>query len=207
MPRQRWNLPQEKLLFQFSSLDGFYLFTYSFFTATVAELTLHYYRVARCQETTKICESSSISPTYLSLIISVSSALHAGRPLTSPLLTSSAELSVSLARCSGLATSSTPILRRCCFQAAIGIRTRIELGELVTWVSADRRLKIAKKASIGNNQTFINKLTLRPPHTWAWGPVFIALQALSSVEEPEPVQVRFTLCLRDQQSKWMQRWM
>ena len=32
----------------------------------------------------------------------------------------------------------------------------------------------------------------------------IALQALSLVEKAEPVQVRFTLRLRDQQSMWMQ---
>ena len=32
----------------------------------------------------------------------------------------------------------------------------------------------------------------------------ITLQALSLVEKAEPVQVRFTLCLRDQQSMWMQ---
>ena len=32
----------------------------------------------------------------------------------------------------------------------------------------------------------------------------IALQALSLVEKAEPVQVRFTLHLRDQRSKWMQ---
>jgi hypothetical protein len=32
----------------------------------------------------------------------------------------------------------------------------------------------------------------------------ITLQALSLVEKVEPVQVRFTLCLRDQRSMWMQ---
>ena len=39
--------------------------------------------------------------------------------------------------------------------------------------------------------------------TWDWGPMTIALQALSLVEKAEPVQVRFTLRLRDQRSKWM----
>ena len=38
-----------------------------------------------------------------------------------------------------------------------------------------------------------------------WEPVSSTLQALSLVEKAEPVQVRyFTLCLRDQWSKWMQ---
>jgi hypothetical protein len=43
-----------------------------------------------------------------------------------------------------------------------------------------------------------------PLHTRDWGPVTIILQALSLVEKPEPVQVRFTLRLRDQRSMWMQ---
>ena len=37
-----------------------------------------------------------------------------------------------------------------------------------------------------------------------WEPMTITLQALSLVEKVELVQVRFTLCLRDQQSMWMQ---
>ena len=37
--------------------------------------------------------------------------------------------------------------------------------------------------------------------TQDWGPVTIALQALSLVEKAEPVQVRLTLRLRDQLSK------
>ena len=41
-------------------------------------------------------------------------------------------------------------------------------------------------------------------HTRDWGPVTIAFQALSLVEKAEPVQVRFTLRLRDQQSMQMQ---
>ena len=49
-----------------------------------------------------------------------------------------------------------------------------------------------------------NRLTLRPLHTWDWEPMTIALQALSLVEKVEPVQARFTLRLRDQQSTWMQ---
>ena len=36
-----------------------------------------------------------------------------------------------------------------------------------------------------------------PLHTRDWEPVTIALQALSLVGKAEPVQVRFTLCLRD----------
>ena len=43
-----------------------------------------------------------------------------------------------------------------------------------------------------------------PLHTWDWEPVTITLQALSLVEKAEPVQVRFTLRSRDQQSMWMQ---
>ena len=45
---------------------------------------------------------------------------------------------------------------------------------------------------------------LGPLHTWDWEPVTITLQALSLVEKVEPVQVRFTLRLRDQHSMWMQ---
>jgi hypothetical protein len=46
---------------------------------------------------------------------------------------------------------------------------------------------------------------LGPLHTRDWGPVTIALQALSLVEKAEPVQVHyFTLRLRDQRSMRMQ---
>ena len=45
---------------------------------------------------------------------------------------------------------------------------------------------------------------LGPLHTRDWEPVTIALQALSLVEKAEPIQVRFTLCSRDQRSMWMQ---
>ena len=45
---------------------------------------------------------------------------------------------------------------------------------------------------------------LRSLHTRDREPVTIPLQALSLVEKVEPVQVRFTLRLRDQQSMWMQ---
>ena len=41
-------------------------------------------------------------------------------------------------------------------------------------------------------------------HTWDWGLMIIALEALSLVEKVEPVQVHFVLRLRDQRSKWMQ---
>ena len=37
-----------------------------------------------------------------------------------------------------------------------------------------------------------------------WEPVTSTLQALSLVGKAETVQVRFTLCLRDQRSTWMQ---
>jgi hypothetical protein len=43
-----------------------------------------------------------------------------------------------------------------------------------------------------------------PRHTRDWEPVSNTLQALSLVEKAEPVQVRFTLRLRDQWSMWMQ---
>ena len=43
-----------------------------------------------------------------------------------------------------------------------------------------------------------------PLHTWDWEPVTFTLQALSLVEKAKPVQVRFTLRLRDQRSMWMQ---
>ena len=45
---------------------------------------------------------------------------------------------------------------------------------------------------------------LGPLNTWVWEPVTSTLQALSLVEKAEPVQVCFTLCLRDQRSMWMQ---
>jgi hypothetical protein len=48
------------------------------------------------------------------------------------------------------------------------------------------------------------KRPLGPLHTRDWEPMTITLQALSSVEKEELVQVRFTLRLRDQQSMWMQ---
>ena len=46
--------------------------------------------------------------------------------------------------------------------------------------------------------------TLEPLHTRDWEPVTIALRALSLVKKTEPVQVPFTLHLRDQRSMWMQ---
>ena len=45
---------------------------------------------------------------------------------------------------------------------------------------------------------------LGPLHTRDWEPVTSTPQALSLVEKVEPVQVRFTLHLRDQRSRWMQ---
>ena len=41
-------------------------------------------------------------------------------------------------------------------------------------------------------------------HTQDWEPVINTLQALFLVKKAEPVQVRFTLCSRDQRSKWLQ---
>jgi hypothetical protein len=43
-----------------------------------------------------------------------------------------------------------------------------------------------------------------PLHTWDWEHVTITFQSLSLVEKVEPIQVHFTLSLRDQRSKWMQ---
>jgi hypothetical protein len=43
-----------------------------------------------------------------------------------------------------------------------------------------------------------------PLHTQDREPVAITFQALSLVEKAEPIQVRFTLRLRDQRSMWMQ---
>ena len=47
---------------------------------------------------------------------------------------------------------------------------------------------------------------LEPLHTWDWEPMTIIFQALSLVENAEPVQVHFSLRLRDQRSMWMQYW-
>jgi hypothetical protein len=46
-------------------------------------------------------------------------------------------------------------------------------------------------------------MCLGPLHTQDWEPVTITLQALSLVEKAEPVQVHFTLRLRDRRSMWM----
>jgi hypothetical protein len=58
--------------------------------------------------------------------------------------------------------------------------------------------------SISLFEVGIRYVTLGPLHTRDWEPVTITLQALSLVEKEEPLQVRFTLHLRDQQSTWMQ---
>ena len=52
--------------------------------------------------------------------------------------------------------------------------------------------------------TLCVKWLLGPLHTREWEPVSSTLQALSLLEKAELVQVRFTLCLTDQQSMWMQ---
>jgi hypothetical protein len=48
------------------------------------------------------------------------------------------------------------------------------------------------------------RATLVSLHTRDWEPMTITLQALSLVEKAEPVQVRFTLRLRDHRSMWIQ---
>jgi hypothetical protein len=51
----------------------------------------------------------------------------------------------------------------------------------------------------------LHSTNLRGPfHAWDWEPMIITLQALSLVEKAEPVQVRFTIHLRDRRSMWMQ---
>ena len=59
-----------------------------------------------------------------------------------------------------------------------------------------------RPSSLGPSQ--ILYMILRATSHTRWGPVTIALQALSLVERSELVHVHFTLWLRDQQSKWMQ---
>ena len=49
-----------------------------------------------------------------------------------------------------------------------------------------------------------NSRDLGPLHTRSWEPVTITLQPVSLVEKVEPVQLHFTLCLRDQWSTRMQ---
>ena len=47
-------------------------------------------------------------------------------------------------------------------------------------------------------------LSLGPLHTQDWEPMTVTLQALLLVEKVKPVQVQFTLRLKDQWSMWMQ---
>ena len=56
----------------------------------------------------------------------------------------------------------------------------------------------------GGRAAYITTSPKRPLHTQDWEPMLITLQALSLVEKVEPVQVRFTLRLRDQWSMWTQ---
>ena len=74
-------------------------------------------------------------------------------------------------------------------------------------------LVVSKSFVLKHFITFFNNIALHPSsiqhsvrviHTQDWEPVTITLQALSLVEKVEPVQVRFTLRLRDQRSMWMQ---
>ena len=60
------------------------------------------------------------------------------------------------------------------------------------------------EVSQSENVSIQDPSTLGPLHTWDWEPVTITLQALSLVQKARPVQVRFTLCLRDQRSMRMQ---
>jgi hypothetical protein len=61
-----------------------------------------------------------------------------------------------------------------------------------------------------NIRVWLRKVSEQPPCTWGplhtqdCKPVTITLQALSLVEKAEPVQVCFTLCLRDRRSMWTQ---
>ena len=58
---------------------------------------------------------------------------------------------------------------------------------------------------LGNTRVSTDYVTwLGSLDTQDWVPVTFALQALSLVEKAEPVQVCFTLRLRDQRTKWMQ---
>ena len=67
-------------------------------------------------------------------------------------------------------------------------------------------LQVSPNLEVAIYKTYLlEEPALGPLHTRDWEPVTGTLQALSLVENAEPVQVRFfTLCLRDQRSMWMQ---
>jgi hypothetical protein len=68
----------------------------------------------------------------------------------------------------------------------------------IWWAFVDRQVFFWRTH---NRLSFVDQGQL---HTRDWEPVTITLRALSLVEKLEPVQVRFTLHLRDQRSMWMQ---
>ena len=65
-------------------------------------------------------------------------------------------------------------------------------------------MNLRYSCSYTKEETLSSKIALGPLHTRDWVPMTITFQALSLVEKVEPVQVRFTLRLRDQRSKWIQ---
>jgi hypothetical protein len=77
--------------------------------------------------------------------------------------------------------------------------------EFVSLCKKNHPLAITPPKQIPNDPilSIIYALTSGLHHTRDWEPVTITFQALSSVEKAKPVQVRFTLCLRDQRSMWM----
>ena len=69
------------------------------------------------------------------------------------------------------------------------------------------RTKERKKYLLSDKQSiWISHILRATSHTRLWDsePMTITLQALSLVEKADLVQVRSTLCLRDQRSVWMQ---
>ena len=55
-----------------------------------------------------------------------------------------------------------------------------------------------------NKEHHLGAFQQGPLHRRDWEPVTVTLQALSLVENAEPFQVHFTLCLTDQHGMWMQ---
>ena len=63
---------------------------------------------------------------------------------------------------------------------------------------------LTKGVIIYKHLNIITPMALRATYTRDWDLVTFILQAFLLVEKAEPVQVCFTLCLRDQHSMWMQ---
>ena len=83
-------------------------------------------------------------------------------------------------------------------------KTHVEIM-VVFWLVGKSKAYAISPIWIGPQNLGDNFMTFQGPlHTWDWEPMTIILQALSLVEKTEPVQVRFTLRLRDQRSMWMQ---